>query len=238
MISDARHLITSDLADQLIRKFPESESLLSHLVGTPLSLQNGRGCCMRANFDRLWNPAPSMLCEFTDLALDLMAVSGDFSDAVKDVMTYQEYRGAEVAERLALNILPWDIPTNSELDKLEAAVGPFQAYGANPAPDESKTYYAVLLERQLKFFFSPAAASTRFLKSLPRETRTQIRSIILNENYRAVAEPECHAKALVPFFRENRRLRIERRVDLWRALCSEICPQQYRDPRYRSFDQL
>jgi hypothetical protein len=43
---------------------------------------------MHTNFDILWNLALSVLREFTDLAFDLMAVSSDFSDAVKDGMTY------------------------------------------------------------------------------------------------------------------------------------------------------
>jgi hypothetical protein len=88
MVSDALHLITSDITDRVIRQFPESEPLLGQLVGILLSLPNGRGCCMRANFDILWNLALPMLREFTDLAFDLMAVSSDFSDAVKDGMTY------------------------------------------------------------------------------------------------------------------------------------------------------
>jgi hypothetical protein len=46
MVSDALHLITSDITDRVIRQFPESEPLLDQLVGILLSLPNGRRCCM------------------------------------------------------------------------------------------------------------------------------------------------------------------------------------------------
>ena len=51
-----------------------------------------------------------------------------------------------------------------------------------------------------------------------------IRKIVLHEDRRSVAHPECHALGLIPFCVQNPRLYVERRVNLWRALESGSRP--------------
>ncbi|KAI8718249.1 hypothetical protein NCS52_00603100 [Fusarium sp. LHS14.1] len=65
-----------------------------------------------------------------------------------------------------------------------------------------------------KFRFSAAAVAIRFLNSLPARKRLHLRKVVLHENRVSVAHPERHARGLIPFCRENHRLRIERRVDV------------------------
>ena len=65
--------------------------------------------------------------------------------------------------------------------------------------------------------FSAAPAAIRFLESVP-EARKQLRKTVLREDHVAAANPECHARGLVPFCHENQALRIERRVSLWRNI--------------------
>jgi hypothetical protein len=63
----------------------------------------------------------------------------------------------------------------------------------------------------------------QFLSSIPKAKRLQIRSIILHEDREAVAFPHSHGRGLIPFCTENNKLRIERRVNLWRnAFISEV----------------
>lgn len=65
--------------------------------------------------------------------------------------------------------------------------------------------------------YSAAATAIRFLESLTPDSRASIRSVVLNEDRRSVAFPECHGLGLVPFCKENPRIRIERRVSMWRT---------------------
>jgi hypothetical protein len=63
------------------------------------------------------------------------------------------------------------------------------------------------------YHFSTAAAAIRFLNMNPG-VRKHLRKIVLRENHFAMAYPECHARGLASFCKENPALRIERRVDL------------------------
>jgi hypothetical protein len=45
-----------------------------------------------------------------------------------------------------------------------------------------------------------------------------MRTIVLNEDFKAVSRPECHARGLIPFCLENPKLRIERHIGLFTNL--------------------
>ncbi|KAL7929717.1 hypothetical protein V8C35DRAFT_314625 [Trichoderma chlorosporum] len=69
---------------------------------------------------------------------------------------------------------------------------------------------------QGKYRYSAASLSIRFLSRLPASLRACLRKIRLNEDAVSVAYPECHAQGLIEYCKENPKLRIERRLDLWR----------------------
>lgn len=48
--------------------------------------------------------------------------------------------------------------------------------------------------------------------------RQQMRRLVFHEDHQSVAYPECHAKGLIPFCRENPALRVERQASLWRDI--------------------
>ena len=52
------------------------------------------------------------------------------------------------------------------------------------------------------------------VQSISKQRRANFRSVVLNEDVKAVSRPECHARGLIPFCHENPRLRIERRISL------------------------
>ncbi|KAH7201099.1 hypothetical protein BKA60DRAFT_581926 [Fusarium oxysporum] len=66
-----------------------------------------------------------------------------------------------------------------------------------------------------KITFSATATAIRFLDRLPAEQRTQIRKLTLHEDSPSVNMPSLHAQGLVPLFKENPLLRVERRVSLF-----------------------
>ncbi|KAI1350788.1 hypothetical protein F5Y01DRAFT_325850 [Xylaria sp. FL0043] len=66
--------------------------------------------------------------------------------------------------------------------------------------------------------FSAAAVAFKFLHDTPMSTCKHIRKIFVHEDRESVASPQCHAEDFIPFCLENSFLRIERRVNLWRAV--------------------
>lgn len=69
-----------------------------------------------------------------------------------------------------------------------------------------------------KLYFSAAAVAIRFLNRLPESQRLYLRNIVVDENRISVGFPECHALGLIPFCRENPRLRVRRSVNIWRTI--------------------
>lgn len=68
-----------------------------------------------------------------------------------------------------------------------------------------------------KYFLSAASIAIEFLERIPVQRRN-IRYIILNEKDRCVSHSECHGLGLIDFCKENPKLRIERRANLWRTI--------------------
>ncbi|OBS17647.1 hypothetical protein FPOA_09382 [Fusarium poae] len=65
-----------------------------------------------------------------------------------------------------------------------------------------------------KVGFSATATAIRFLGRLTLQQRTQIRRVTLQEDTDSVNVPSLHAQGLVPFFKENTQLQVERRVSV------------------------
>ncbi|CZR49221.1 uncharacterized protein FPRO_09037 [Fusarium proliferatum ET1] len=68
--------------------------------------------------------------------------------------------------------------------------------------------------------FSATATAIRFLNRLPVEQRTRIRRITLHEDSPSVNMPSLHARGLVPLYKENPLLQVERRVSVFGCIHS------------------
>ncbi|RSL47054.1 hypothetical protein CEP54_013593 [Fusarium duplospermum] len=113
---------------------------------------------------------------------------------------------------------PWDIPSKSELTAIGSELDDKRVWGRmnrwHKEDDEKRRY-------REKFRFSAAAVAIRFLNSLSIHTRLQLRKMVVHEDHVSVAHPQRHAQGLIPFCRENPRLRIERRVDVLNAIIQQ-----------------
>jgi hypothetical protein len=119
-------------------------------------------------------------------------------------------------EFFGLTFDPWAIPSLSEVvataDQLQAhRLWKYLETWHHVEEDESTGN-----RYREKLYFSAAAVAIGFLKQLPKHRCLQIRNIIINEDRLAVGCPEGHVLGLIPFCRENPRLRVEQRVNLWR----------------------
>ncbi|KXH42631.1 hypothetical protein CSIM01_09593 [Colletotrichum simmondsii] len=196
--------------DQLKLDYPEFSSLLETLKERyPLAeVLQRRGP---------YGEAPSQYRAFCREALAAASVGEIIRD---DDDIQQRFSAWESAMRKSPDITPlntlriaqchvphWTIPTDDVLNSLKACVKPDVAWRllcAETGRDRSSHR------------FSAAAIAVHFLQSIPEELRRQLRSIVLDEDREAMANPQCHALGLVPFCKQNPQLRIERRVNLWR----------------------
>ncbi|KAL2677376.1 hypothetical protein Neosp_011146 [[Neocosmospora] mangrovei] len=129
-------------------------------------------------------------------------------------------------ELLDLRFEPWAIPSRSEVGKatsrFKADVAwkllepwyytPPKAY--NPPGVYGRLHPPTGVRCREKIRFSAAATAIRFLQRLPTSQRLQIRNLVLHEDHRSVGTPSTHVQGLAPFFKENPRLRVVRRVSV------------------------
>ncbi|KAJ3542426.1 hypothetical protein NM208_g4104 [Fusarium decemcellulare] len=135
-------------------------------------------------------------------------------------------------EFLDLMFPPWAIPSRAEMANMTSRLEANNAWELveswHPGTSEpynqtrgSETWTATGLQCREKIRFSAAAVAIRFLKQLPIDQRLQVRQVTLHENLPAVCTPSVHAEGLAPFFKENQRLQVERRVSVLRCIVEE-----------------
>ena len=150
-------------------------------------------------------------CEAVQLCLNLISSDPRFDDLVSQVFVpldphpdrYHRRYSPHFVEGSLQQILawqpdPWLIPTVEELSRMEQLLTPQSQEGE----DWTRQHF------HIKLCFSATAICAATLRRLPTNVRKHVRSIILRENCRAVSYPDAHAEGLIPFCKENLRLRI------------------------------
>ncbi|KAF2650640.1 hypothetical protein K491DRAFT_577557, partial [Lophiostoma macrostomum CBS 122681] len=197
-LDQMRDLIPPDLSKDLENRFPRS--FTQQLCQTGLRCYNSS--------QGAWGEVESNHREFVRYALQQLSSTHpvEFSTAITEPIGYLCERHSEISYPgvLSSSTEPWAIPTDKELDCLEAICPP--------------SAWLTQTDHRLDFRFSAAAVAIRFLESMTTCTRLHIRKIVLREDRKSSAFPACHGEGLIPFCIENPRLRVERRVDMWRAI--------------------
>ncbi|SCO06214.1 uncharacterized protein FFE2_11027 [Fusarium fujikuroi] len=127
-----------------------------------------------------------------------------------------------VLEFFNLSFDPWAIPSMDEVkDKLEE----LQLSSLWETPDswhqlneKLPGYTGPEYRYQQKIRLSAAAVAIKFLGQIFRQQRLYVSKLVLNEDRNAISSPECHVLGLIPFFRENSKLIVEHRLNLWRNI--------------------
>ncbi|KAM0544864.1 hypothetical protein ACHAPJ_011609 [Fusarium lateritium] len=109
---------------------------------------------------------------------------------------------------------PWDIPTWSELESMGERFRDRRLWSEVQGWETARSARRPFDGYRPKFRFSAAAVAIRFLKHFPINKRMCIRKVVIREDRIAVGHQECHAQGLIPFSRENPRLRIEVRASM------------------------
>jgi len=113
----------------------------------------------------------------------------------------------------------WLLPSHSELDSLSRTFFGLRAFSN--------------ARRFIRFHFSATTAAVTFLQSIGKSAQSHLRSIVINENRASVAHPESHAQGLIPYCRENPKLRVDHRASIWRTLLVHYSMlHNFYSPRY------
>ncbi|PSN73428.1 hypothetical protein BS50DRAFT_616806 [Corynespora cassiicola Philippines] len=206
----ARTLATPEIIAKVAKRYPALCHLLREeqdSVRIPLSAGGE------------WGVATSIFHEFERYLMELLSHEPDFENRIckiiekggTDILSPRKLvEQNKMIEILAMRRYPWHIPTESDVNLLTEAsvIPPIVAwFGLD------ETWF----ESGAQCRLSAASLAARFLDRLPSKTRRYIREVALHEDLQSSGRPGCHARALIPFCVENRKMRVERRVSLWRT---------------------
>ncbi|KAF2122907.1 hypothetical protein BDV96DRAFT_639462 [Lophiotrema nucula] len=119
--------------------------------------------------------------------------------------------------------VPYLVPNDEELEKM-------QAHFRQPLIEELEKEAE---EWNTSFFFSGATAAIHFLGRLAETSRLSVRRVVIREDRKTYTFAETHGQGLLPFLCENPCLRIERRLDLPRAILpNRFTPLNHYDERH------
>ncbi|RGP75364.1 hypothetical protein FLONG3_5754 [Fusarium longipes] len=154
--------------------------------------------------------------------------------------TFPQWVGHYSAEEfLNLRFEHWAIPSRTQVQHamdlfpigdVRHLPGMWHAACEDPSPsirglrpnDDAKPWVPTEAQRfrsREKIRFSAVANAIRFLGTrLSPVQRLDVRDVVLHEDLPSVNLPSAHAQGLAPFFQENPRLRVERRVNLMNCI--------------------
>lgn len=208
MLGSSLHFITEDNTDEIAKKLQVCPELIEPLeVMKPVTAAKLRRFIKRTaeNWKIEYSSFHSRQTKQTVLRI-LSQIPG--FDSPRTAFQRRLQPGENVA---TVDWAPWMIPDEKELDRMSALV-----YGDSQA-EKVKLFWSQLYDRS-KWRFSATAAAIRFLGSVTKAHRDSMRQILILEDREAVADQACHALGLIPFCKDHPKLRIERRVSLWRNI--------------------
>jgi len=174
-----------------------------------------------------WGEAGSVHRGFVDYFIEVLSANTGFAEAmaISSIDRQQHFQEADDRSVLYRSPLllssptPWTIPSEDEVTEMGKVLD-ITKVEHEPL---SLLYNRTDFWQRVRWCYSAAAAAIQFFKSVPEKTRLGIQNVLLHEDRESVAYPECHALGLIPFCLENPRLRIERRVNIWRTILPAAC---------------
>ncbi|KAF5705608.1 hypothetical protein FMUND_12048 [Fusarium mundagurra] len=183
----------------------------------------------------LWAGSPAMRLQADDSTVSLKRTKiyllrqlankhpSEFSQAIEEILPgWNDSHSKD--EFFGLGFDSWDMPTQSELKRMVDLMQNTRCWHNRDA------WYRLTFDRphngskyrfRLKYYFSATAQAIKFLGQLSQQQRLSIRRLILKEDQHAAAFPESHMIGMIPFCRENSKLHVEHRINLWRNIVAK-----------------
>ncbi|KAF5490049.1 hypothetical protein CGCS363_v012703 [Colletotrichum siamense] len=233
--------VPDDVWRELVQDHPKFAPYIERIKGrTTLWVPNDEGKLRLRDAYRNVSPAgscgetPSTFRQFSRAALCTIVAHKDrFSrEQFEDFQTgmfvvgenVKKYGGPPPVNLEALvevNPDPWEVPTSKRVEEMAGRIkNDDRELKRKRLRDLDQVLFGprMLDTSLIKYHYSAAATAIRFFRSVSKDTRLGIRNVLLKEERLAVAFPECHGLGLIPFCLENPQLRVERRVNMWRAV--------------------
>jgi len=204
MLHHAAECVTDDMIDQVIEACPGMSGVFRAVI------HSLRGNPRMWDMDRAINlprdEFTASFCEAVQLCLDLISSDPRFEDLVSQAFEpsdrhpdhYPHFMKDSHQQILDWQPDPWLIPTVEQLSRIEQLLIP-QSQGQEDWAWQHS---------HIKLYSSGTAICAATLRRLPSNVRKHVRSIFLRESCGAVSNPDAHAEGLIPFCKENLRLRI------------------------------
>jgi len=208
----ARRFLTEAREEEIAACYPQFQPIL-----TAWRL-NRDGTWFSKGHD--WGEAPSIYRDFIQHTLTVLAKHPEFANDDIDWMDILRIlSGAQLPARNLLDLTDlqsklWSIPTNGDFMHTVSISG---------FPTENTDY-----PNTIRYPFSAAAIAIQFFSFLPLGLRKQIQRLRLVENRTSIAHPECHMRGLIPFCIDMPKLRVERRVSIWKTASASHHPYPWR----------
>jgi hypothetical protein len=149
--------------------------------------------------------------EFT---LRLLSKTSDerFIANVNETLVDWEYSGgARLSNFLDRCYKPWHFPSLSDLDDMGRRFKDDWAWSLKNSWKATRRHR---MEYRPLYRFSAVSAALLFLDALPINKRSCLNNVIIHEDHIAAGYPDGHAVGLIPFCKENRRLRIRHKFSM------------------------
>ncbi|KAI4704692.1 hypothetical protein J4E89_009569 [Alternaria sp. Ai002NY15] len=210
----ARRFLTEAAEEEMAACYPQFQPILS---------------AWRSNRDETWfskghdwGEAPSIYRDFIQHTLTVLAKHPEFAnDDIEWMDILRLPSGAQLPARNLLDLTNlqsrlWTIPTNTDFTQTASVPG---------VPTEDT---AIRL-KTARYPFSAAAIALQFFNFTPQGLRKKIKRLRLIEQQESIANPECHMRGFIPFCIDMPKLRIERRVSIWKTASAFHHPYPWRD---------
>ncbi|KAF4985786.1 hypothetical protein FGRMN_11099 [Fusarium graminum] len=141
-----------------------------------------------------------------------------FSGAIEEILPGWN-DSHSLGDFLEIGFDSWAVPSltetvdnwkNFQIERPLESFGQSYAHGGHDLD-----YHGPQYRYTQKFFFSATAMAIKFLKQTTQYQRRLIQTIVLNEDKAAIGNPQSHVLGLIPFCKENPKLQIEHRVNVW-----------------------
>ncbi|EUC32498.1 hypothetical protein COCCADRAFT_98462 [Bipolaris zeicola 26-R-13] len=214
-------LFTTEMLELTKETYPQFAEQVASWGKTGRNMGNMESIHTRELRSRTWkhihdSEARSIWSDFQMFILQLMTKHPAFNDAVKSLRPPYNVpsRYLDLVRHQNSYLEPWRIIEMAELKRLADIVGVSQrVYKCHP---------------KTTLRYSAAALALQFFNSCTEKVRNSVRKIVLIEDEMSVGQSHTHGRGFISLCQKNKKLHVERRVNLWKTVFAPSSSIQHR----------
>ncbi|KAH6644509.1 hypothetical protein C7974DRAFT_383690 [Boeremia exigua] len=205
-------LLTEDVKHQVASEFPYFRPVLDGFAELLNYDDISEQPIFEDHYPISYGQPQSIFRDFVDLLFTLLSKHPDWA-----TLTDAEVARASLVDADFVGSIPksWSVLDREDAERIKKTF--------YPEEDWSRHYFTMPSE---DYAFSATSLAIKWLGSNSFASRNLLRDIELVEAQAAVAFPESHARGLIPYCRENPKLRIRRHANLWKSVFPSASPDR------------